>query len=262
LSGSDASEAHVSPQAVVPPGHPHVDERQTCVAAHALLQLPQLRGSAVVSTHASSHAVNGATHAPTHWAAWHMAVAPVQAVPQAPQLSGSVASSLHASLHTASPCGHTQVPAVQLPGDGHPLPHLPQFAGSLDSSTQAEAHRARPTAHADWHVPLEQVSPAAHTRPHDPQFFASLVVSVQTLAHDVWLPEHCIAGGRPHSPPMHVYPAPQSELLEQSEISVSPPQERMAAIASAWTKATTEKRGPSGRMATSRRTMTRLVCTR
>jgi hypothetical protein len=163
FNGSDASNAHVVPQAVVPPGHPHADERHTCVAAHALSQPPQLRGSAVVSTHASPQAVNGGVHAATHLPAWQKGATREHALPQAPQFPGSVASSLHALTQTASPCGQVQVPAAHVAVDGQVSPHLPQFLGSLDSSTQAEPHVVSPTAHAGWQDPFEHASPAEQT---------------------------------------------------------------------------------------------------
>jgi hypothetical protein len=72
-------DAHVVPHAVVPPGHPHCDERHTSVAPHAMLHAPQLRGSAAVSAHVLPHVVNGAVQAPTHVPDWQSGVAPVHA---------------------------------------------------------------------------------------------------------------------------------------------------------------------------------------
>lgn len=40
-------------------------------------------------------------------------------------------------------------------------------------------------------------------------------MSVHVPAHDVSLPGHCIVGGRPHWPSMHLYWLPQSESLAQ-----------------------------------------------
>lgn len=73
-----------------------------------------------------------------------------------------MASSLHVSPHALSPCGHSQVPAVHVPDDGHAFAQRPQLVESLDSSTHEEPHCERPTAHMAWQVPLEHVSPAAH----------------------------------------------------------------------------------------------------
>jgi hypothetical protein len=122
-SGSEPREAQDAPHAVVPPEHPQEADTQTCVAAHALSHPPQWSGSVVVSTHAPAHAAKGAVHAATHWPAWHSGVAPVHTVPQAPQWFGSEASSLQLEPHAVCPCGHAQVPAVQVPDAGHACPH-------------------------------------------------------------------------------------------------------------------------------------------
>jgi hypothetical protein len=101
--GSDASDAHVEPHAVVPPGHVQAEPSQTCVVVHAWAQAPQFCGSAVVSTQDVPHVVKGAPHEATHTPAWQSGVAPEQAVPHAPQLIGSVASSVHAPPQTVPP---------------------------------------------------------------------------------------------------------------------------------------------------------------
>jgi hypothetical protein len=159
LSASDSTAAQVLPHAVVPPGHPQEDERQTSEAVHAVPHPPQLSGSAVVSTQAPPHSLNGEVHAPTHSPAWHWGVEPEHAVPHAPQFFGSAPSSLHVVPQAFWPCAHEHEPATQLLADGHVSPHFPQFSGSVDASTHADPHCASPTAHADAHDPLEQTSP-------------------------------------------------------------------------------------------------------
>lgn len=63
--GSDASDAHTEPQAVVPPGQVQAEPSHTWVDVHALLHAPQFCGSAVVSTHELPQVTNGAAHEAT-----------------------------------------------------------------------------------------------------------------------------------------------------------------------------------------------------
>jgi hypothetical protein len=61
----------------------------------------------------------------------------------------------------------------------------------------------------------------------------SLAPSHHTPVHDGGPAGHDGAGGSPHAPPMHWYPALQSESLEQFVRAVWPPQDQSTSSAAA-----------------------------
>src|SRR5262245_2928044 len=72
--GSVFVSTHTPPHMVVPPWQTHVDDRQSALSGHGLLQAPQCDSSDVLSTHTPLHFSAGRQ---SHTPAWHTPIAQV-----------------------------------------------------------------------------------------------------------------------------------------------------------------------------------------
>jgi hypothetical protein len=195
---------------------------QVWVGVHAVAHPPQWSGSALGSTQASPHAVNGLVQPATHAPLWQNGVAPLHALPHAPQFAGSLPSSTHAPLQTFVAVEQAHLPATHAWPLGQALPQAPQLVGSLVVSTHFASHFVRPTAHAAWQAPFEQTRPLSQAWPHEPQFEPSFSRSTQAAPHALCPFAHVGGGGGTQSPALQVSFVPQSELVEHA--TCLPPQ--------------------------------------
>jgi hypothetical protein len=166
------------PQAVCPLGQvvTHAPAEQSCPAAQALLQAPQLAASFLVSTHLFPHLTRPASQTKPQPVAVHVAVALAGAVhtrPQPPQWSGSVFVSTQPAPHAVNPPLQLvpHLPAVHvacpLEGAGHLFPQAPQCSTFACASTQAAPHWVR-LPQLVPQAPLAHTEPVGQALPHLP----------------------------------------------------------------------------------------------
>jgi hypothetical protein len=126
-----STHAPLGGQDVCPVGQPivHAPFTHWLPGPHRFPQVPQLRGSVVVSTQNPPQLVVPAAH----WHALETQLAPgAHALPHLPQSYGSLVRSTHAPLQLVSPVAHVSVhvPSEHTSPEGHTLLHEPQLFGS------------------------------------------------------------------------------------------------------------------------------------
>lgn len=181
--------------------HAHVDvPLQYSLAAHAVVQVPQCVGSAVVSTQFVPHNVDPVGHA--HEPDEHVANAP-HFFPHPPQLLSSVVGSTHAVPQRISEDdAHVHVPSLHVEPVGHFVPHAPQLSGSELVSMHSVPHIDEPGRHLQ--VPETQEPPEPHGLLQTPQCFTSLA----RFAHSgpVGVVQVVSPALHPHTPATHTPP--------------------------------------------------------
>jgi hypothetical protein len=90
---------------------------------------------------------------------------------------------MHFAPHCVSPCGQTQLDAIQVAVAGQRRLHAPQFAESVVVSVQLSEQGTSIAGH--WQAPEAQLAPVRHGFPHAPQFFGSNVKSTHAAPHGV-----------------------------------------------------------------------------
>jgi hypothetical protein len=112
FAGSVAVSVHPVLQDVCPAGQTHNPAVQTWPGAHAMLQLPQLLTSVLVSVQLDPHWVRPTAQLVLHWPSeqtWPGG----QTLPHMPQLSPSVVKSTQAKPQGVRSAEHEQTPATQ-----------------------------------------------------------------------------------------------------------------------------------------------------
>jgi hypothetical protein len=171
-----------------------------------LPQLPQLRASDDVFTHAPSHFAKPLLHVKSHVPEMHVAepfAGASQIFPHSLQLTGSLATSAHDAPHFVRFASQVKSHALPLqigwPPAGAPQPMLqpPQCVTELVTSTHDDPHCVRFPGQVAAQAPTPHTSGEAQALVQLPQCAASICVSTQTPSQ-FWKP---VSQVTPHTPP-------------------------------------------------------------